>query len=792
MKSKVVKKLLSCILATGMVVSMGITSSAAGESGWKVVDGEKYWYEDGVRQGYNPDDPSYRGKEIYDPETAAWYWLDNVLKGAVAKDKDVYQESKADDEGNIGKWVRYDSEGHMIKGWNVKDGNIYYFNLIYGTMAKGDVVIDGENYHFDPVTGILDSANKPVLNGWKTVDGKDYWYENGVRQGYDPNDAAYRGKEIYDPGTNAWYWLDNVQNGAKAVSKDVYQESKADDAGNIGKWVRYDADGHMVKGWDTNANGTYYFDLVYGTMLKGFAEIDGFLYYFDLATGTRYYSCTVVIDGTEYEFAPDGKATAKRQVEYLVYSSRTKESVTTYNSGKVSNTVYEYEDPITEKNYYRSVKETTTTAGVLEYVYTYKYDDNGNTLESTSTYYDKEGKETSKYIHIYERDANGKTLKEHNTEYSNGTLTRETINTYEYDANGRRTKEHYGTYRNGELASFYAYTYEYDANGNQTKYNYYSSDAWREDKLVCVYEYTYNEQGLKTVSARTDYGSSEDSLYRTKEYYSYDQNGHKTEELYVVVGEDGTERESSKTIYEGNEIGTKYVTTLCLTQYKSDDEWVDSYKEVYTYDSIGSELSEIDYDITYDYDDSGKRVAKEQPSREYYHTYYYEKDSDGSVRWSSTKTYDYYYWNSKWDSEKQEYTYVRDYIYGYDWLYKSRGDFGPDADPTLYWRDVYYTGKDTNNDGAKEKVLDYTYDYYSMGWPDNYKVGDTYLGSKYVRTYGDEEENKENGFVRMNTSEIISFLRRDEGNAQESDLSVEEAAHLAEHAKIEEELHNEQ
>ena len=40
------------------------------------------------------------------------------------------------------------------------------------------------------------------------------------------------------------------------LNKDVYQES------NGGKWVRYDANGHMIKGWDTNDDGTYYFDLV--------------------------------------------------------------------------------------------------------------------------------------------------------------------------------------------------------------------------------------------------------------------------------------------------------------------------------------------------------------------------------------------------------------------------------------------------------------------------------------------------------------------------------------------------
>ena len=121
------------------------------------------------------------------------------------------------------------------------------------------------------------------------IDGKDYWYENDVLQGYDPNNADYRGKEIYDPDSDAWYWLDNVQQGAKAVSKDVYQESEAgqwaENADGTGKWVRYDADGHMVKGWQTTDQGTYYFDPVYGTMAKGNAVIDGATYYFDVNTG---------------------------------------------------------------------------------------------------------------------------------------------------------------------------------------------------------------------------------------------------------------------------------------------------------------------------------------------------------------------------------------------------------------------------------------------------------------------------------------------------------------------------
>ena len=237
---------------------------ASGYTGWKTVNGKDYWYENGVKQG-----TTGRGKEIYDPDSDAWYWLDANQSGAKAVSKDVYQES------NGGKWVRYDANGHMIKGWDTNDDGTYYFDLVTGAMTKGDATIDGLPCSFDTVTGIgLNCA-------WKRINDKDYWYEGGKRQGYDPNNAAYRGKEIYDPASNGWYWLDNVQQGAKAVSKDVYQESSG------GKWVRYDANGQMIKGWNTNADGTYYFDPITGAMAKGTTTIDGMTYYFDPATGVK-------------------------------------------------------------------------------------------------------------------------------------------------------------------------------------------------------------------------------------------------------------------------------------------------------------------------------------------------------------------------------------------------------------------------------------------------------------------------------------------------------------------------
>lgn len=251
------------------------TAKYGEKNGWVEENGKKYWYEKGVKQG-----TTGRGKEIYDPNSDAWYWLDAVQGGAMTVSKDVYQESAAgqwaDKPDGTGKWVRYDENGHMVKGWQTTDKGTYYFDLITGAMAKGAGDIDGVPCAFDEYTGI-------ALDGqWLTIKGADFWYEKGVRQGLDG-----RGKEIYDPASDAWYWLDSVDQGKKATSKDVYQESKAgqwaDRADGTGKWVRYDAQGHMIKGW--SADKRYYFDPIYGTMAKGDAVIDGRTYHFDKNTG---------------------------------------------------------------------------------------------------------------------------------------------------------------------------------------------------------------------------------------------------------------------------------------------------------------------------------------------------------------------------------------------------------------------------------------------------------------------------------------------------------------------------
>lgn len=175
---------------------------------------------------------------------------------------------------------------------------------------------------------VVTPAAVPEL-GWLTENGVSYWFENGVKQGtYDDakgvmGDGTIRGREIYDPDSDGWYWLDSVYDGARAVNKEVWmpyiyqnetewnQEEIAANAAasgdmaqqvineinnRSGKWVRYDANGKMHKGWYTVAGedariypdqmgNTYYYDPKTGLMAKGTVEIDGHTYYFDEITG---------------------------------------------------------------------------------------------------------------------------------------------------------------------------------------------------------------------------------------------------------------------------------------------------------------------------------------------------------------------------------------------------------------------------------------------------------------------------------------------------------------------------
>ena len=114
--------------------------------------------------------------------------------------------------------------------------------------AEEDTVIEEETIE------IGEPAEDPECH-WEFVGDVAYWIEHGKRQGVygDPlnvwdtqYDKVERGREIYDPESDDWYWLDACYDGAAAVSKEcwfpyVFQGEAP--GSTDGKWVRYDHHG---------------------------------------------------------------------------------------------------------------------------------------------------------------------------------------------------------------------------------------------------------------------------------------------------------------------------------------------------------------------------------------------------------------------------------------------------------------------------------------------------------------------------------------------------------------------
>ena len=233
-------------------------------------DGKPYWYEKGIRQGTYEDkkcimgDGTCRGREIYDPESDAWYWLDSVYDGAKAENKEVWIPYIFQDEkpgSTEGKWVRYDKNGAMIKGWYENDNGKYYYDLITGAMYKGKNKINGKNYIFDEQTGILKT-------GIYEENGKKYFYdENGIKQ---------FGQIYYE---DYWYMFD-MKTG-EMLTGFFDHTKKTNPEGE--KKVYYDEDGHMVYGPKKIKDNWYMFRNITGEMVTGFNiyEEDNKTYYYD-------------------------------------------------------------------------------------------------------------------------------------------------------------------------------------------------------------------------------------------------------------------------------------------------------------------------------------------------------------------------------------------------------------------------------------------------------------------------------------------------------------------------------
>ncbi len=333
-------------------------------------------YQDGATKDWFRYDPEtgymHKGAFGYDNPNGdhVFLWFDLETGKQLIGDADINWDNPSTE--GLAK-LTVNRRNFYIDKW----GTVWYekyvmdqYGQVWGpalTLVSEDGVLPVNEY-YSPKDAAFHEEGHPD-EGWYKPEGEDgawFWYEGGVRQGitsdakgvYGKDDASgkaiNRGREICDQNTidpstqaGAWFWLDSDANGKRAVGKEVwvpyiYQDEGTwtkDEMENVaqaadecmreyvykcmlnatGKWVRYDNNGLMLKGWITiegdlvNAypdqeGNTYYYDTKTGLMAKGWIVMGEDTYYFDEITGVMTKGSRE-IDGTTYNFGDDGKCT---------------------------------------------------------------------------------------------------------------------------------------------------------------------------------------------------------------------------------------------------------------------------------------------------------------------------------------------------------------------------------------------------------------------------------------------------------------------------------------------------
>lgn len=143
------------------------------ESGWKELDGKKYFLEEGGRRAEGWKEIE-KQRYYFVPETGqmklGWSTIDGKK---YYFEKDGHQTTGWRSLGGK-KYYFVPKTGQMKLGWSTIDGKKYYFEKD-GSQTTGWRSLGGKTYYFVPKTG-------QMKVGWSTIDGKKYYFEkSGIR-----------------------------------------------------------------------------------------------------------------------------------------------------------------------------------------------------------------------------------------------------------------------------------------------------------------------------------------------------------------------------------------------------------------------------------------------------------------------------------------------------------------------------------------------------------------------------------------------------------------------------------
>ena len=180
-------------------------------------------------------------------------------------------------------------------GWVTIDGEVYYYEN--NQKVYGEKWIGGERYYFALSTGAMH-------RGWRVDGNKIYYYASDGKmvKGH----QKIEGSNYYFDLSSGTVWKGWVTEGDKIYyfgsgGKMVKGHQKIE-----GSNYYFDlSSGTVWKGWVIEGSKIYYFGSD-GKMVKGHQKIEGSNYYFDLSSGTVWKGW--VIEGSKiYYFGSDGK-----------------------------------------------------------------------------------------------------------------------------------------------------------------------------------------------------------------------------------------------------------------------------------------------------------------------------------------------------------------------------------------------------------------------------------------------------------------------------------------------------
>jgi glucan-binding YG repeat protein len=348
MKKSIIRRLMG--LAAVFVFSVMLSQFVAfadGESGWREIDGKWFYYL--YDEAFYADGPYVIGGDCYLFETdgslvknhagqyglvyetenftqTRWYTIDDngiVQPGWFITTLDYPDGSRTELRQCI------DRLANMVFGWAEIDGKTYYFNPDQLCQSGGILNVDNKLYLFAS-DGSLDAgnerwfeqdlynygynswfyvyANGELAAGWKTIEGKTYYFNPWSGEQFCHNGGPYNiDNKLYLFGNDGAV----IQN--QAGWNEVTYVRNED---LITEGYTIDAEGAVQPGWHVERflsaeDGSvryeywYYIKNEAGEYQYGWQEIDGKKYYFQANQACREGGI-LWIDGSGYFFGTDG------------------------------------------------------------------------------------------------------------------------------------------------------------------------------------------------------------------------------------------------------------------------------------------------------------------------------------------------------------------------------------------------------------------------------------------------------------------------------------------------------